>query len=60
MSLDEREIGFRSLTEQIDTTTSCGKPIFHIFDALARFGRSPRERAGHGRLSSCSSVREAG
>jgi len=32
-------IAFRSLTEQIDTTTSGGKLIFHIFGALAEFER---------------------
>jgi DNA invertase Pin-like site-specific DNA recombinase len=37
--LDNRGIGFRSLTEQIDTTTSGGKLIFHIFGALAEFER---------------------
>src|SRR5262245_42840451 len=37
--LHERGIGFRSLTEQIDTTTSGGKLIFHIFGALAEFER---------------------
>src|SRR5215213_9001477 len=29
-----RKIGFKSLTENIDTTTSGGKLIFHIFGAL--------------------------
>jgi DNA invertase Pin-like site-specific DNA recombinase len=38
--LDERGVGFRSLTEQIDTTTSGGKLIFHIFGALAEFERN--------------------
>jgi DNA invertase Pin-like site-specific DNA recombinase len=32
--LDTRHIGFKSLTENIDTTTSGGKLIFHIFGAL--------------------------
>jgi DNA invertase Pin-like site-specific DNA recombinase len=32
-------IGFKSLTENIDTTTSGGKLIFHIFGALAEFER---------------------
>ncbi|MFW5454075.1 recombinase family protein [Thioalkalivibrio sulfidiphilus] len=36
-SLGERNIGFRSLTEAIDTTTSGGKLVFHIFAALAEF-----------------------
>jgi DNA invertase Pin-like site-specific DNA recombinase len=39
-TLEEREIGFKSLTENIDTTTSGGKLIFHIFDALAEFERN--------------------
>ena len=38
-NLHDREIGFRSLTEQIDTTTSAGRLQFHIFGALAEFER---------------------
>jgi len=37
--LDERGVGFKSLQENIDTTTSGGKLIFHIFGALAEFER---------------------
>src|SRR5512135_2090188 len=37
--LQERGIGFRSLQEQIDTTTSGGKLVFHVFGALAEFER---------------------
>jgi DNA invertase Pin-like site-specific DNA recombinase len=37
--LHTRNIGFRSLTESIDTTTSGGKLIFHIFGSLAEFER---------------------
>ena len=47
--LSERGVGFRSLQEQIDTTTSGGKLIFHIFGALAEFERDvirERTRAG--------------
>src|SRR3954471_525983 len=47
--LDERGIGFKSLTEQIDTTTSGGKLILHVFGALAEFERDvirERTRAG--------------
>ena len=36
--LNSRKIGFKSLTEQIDTTSG-GKLIFHIFGALAEFER---------------------
>jgi DNA invertase Pin-like site-specific DNA recombinase len=38
--LSEHEIGFCSLTENIDTTSSGGRLIFHIFGALAEFERS--------------------
>jgi DNA invertase Pin-like site-specific DNA recombinase len=34
-----RGIGFKSLTEQIDTTTPGGKLIFHVVGALAEFER---------------------
>ena len=47
--LETEGIGFRSLTEAIDTTTAGGKLIFHIFGALAEFERSvirERTRAG--------------
>jgi DNA invertase Pin-like site-specific DNA recombinase len=37
--LHNRKIGFKSLTENIDTTTSGGKLIFHMFGALAEFER---------------------
>lgn len=37
--LNDRGIGFQSLQESIDTTTSGGKLIFHIFGALAEFER---------------------
>lgn len=38
-SLKERKIGFKSLQESMDTATSGGKLIFHIFSALAEFER---------------------
>lgn len=47
--LEERKIGLRSLTEAIDTTTSGGKLVFHVFAALAEFERGlirERTRAG--------------
>jgi len=51
-TLNDRAIGFKSLTEQIDTTTSGGKLIFHIFGALAEFERNLiRERTMAGLLA---------
>jgi DNA invertase Pin-like site-specific DNA recombinase len=48
-NLEKRGIGFRSLTEAIDTTTSSGRLIFHIFGALGQFEQDlirERTRAG--------------
>ncbi len=48
-ALAERGIGFRSLGERIDTTTSGGKLVFHVFGALAEFERDLiRERTQAG------------
>jgi len=48
-ALAERGIGFKSLTEQIDTTTPGRKLIFHVFGALAEFERDLiRERTHAG------------
>jgi DNA invertase Pin-like site-specific DNA recombinase len=47
--LELRNIGFRSVTEAIDTTTPSGKLVFHIFAALAEFERTliqDRTKAG--------------
>ena len=38
--LESKGIGFKSLTESIDTTSPGGKLIFHIFASLAEFERS--------------------
>jgi DNA invertase Pin-like site-specific DNA recombinase len=47
--LEVRGIGFKSLQESIDTTTSGGKLVFHIFGALAEFEREIiRERTNAG------------
>ena len=37
--LQQRQVGFRSLHESIDTTSSVGKFQFHVFSALAEFER---------------------
>lgn len=39
-ALEQRGVGFKSLTEQIDTTTPGGTLIFHVFGALAQFERA--------------------
>jgi len=49
VALAKRGIGFRSLTEAIDTTTPGGWLVFHIFGALGQFERDliqERTRAG--------------
>src|SRR5215213_8426993 len=47
-----RGIGFRSLTEALDTTTAQGRLVFHMFGALAEFERSLiRERTQGSRMS---------
>ncbi|WP_411293081.1 recombinase family protein [Streptomyces sp. CBMA123] len=37
--LRNREVGFTSLHEQLDTTTPGGRLVFHVFAALAEFIR---------------------
>ncbi len=47
--LEGRGVGFKSLTETIDTTSAGGKLVFHIFAGLAEFERTliqERTRAG--------------
>ena len=47
--LHAKDIGFASVQESIDTTTSGGKLIFHVFGALAEFEREIiRERTQAG------------
>jgi DNA invertase Pin-like site-specific DNA recombinase len=38
--LKQRGVAFRSLTEQMDTTTPQGEFLFHVFGALSQFERS--------------------
>jgi DNA invertase Pin-like site-specific DNA recombinase len=48
-NLRVRGIGFRKLTEALDTTTAQGRLVFHMFGALAEFERSLiRERTQAG------------
>ena len=59
--LEELGIGFKSLTENIDTTTSGGKLIFHIFGALAEFERNLiRERTTAGLIAARARGRKGG
>src|SRR5215218_7248254 len=59
--LQEKGIGFKSLQESIDTTTSGGKLVFHIFGALAEFEREIiRERTQAGLQSARSRGRTGG
>lgn len=47
--LSAKKVGFQSLQEKIDTTTSGGKLVFHLFGALAEFEREliqERTKAG--------------
>lgn len=47
--LEIRKVGFKSITENIDTTTPGGKLVFHLFGALAQFERDLiRERTNAG------------
>src|SRR6202011_3801534 len=49
IGLSEKHIGFKSLTESIDTTISNGRLIFNIFASLAEFERDLiRERTKAG------------
>ena len=59
--LQQRGVGLRSLTEQIDTTTPNGKLIFHLFAALAEFERDLiRERTVAGLAAARARGRQGG
>ncbi|NCP78904.1 MAG: recombinase family protein [Desulfuromonadales bacterium] len=59
--LREMDVGFRSLQESIDTTTSGGKLIFHMFGALAEFERDViRERTQAGLRAARARGRQGG
>lgn len=60
-TLHDQHIGFRSLTENIDTTTPGGKLIFHVFGALAEFERDLiRERTQAGLAAARARGRQGG
>jgi DNA invertase Pin-like site-specific DNA recombinase len=59
--LRERGVHFRSLQEQLDTATSGGKLIFHVFGALAEFERDlVRERTMAGLAAARARGRQGG
>lgn len=59
--LQQGGIGFKSLTENMDTTTSGGKLIFHIFGSLAEFERNLiRERTQAGLAAARARGRKGG
>ena len=59
--LNDAGIGLKSLQESIDTTTSGGKLIFHVFGALAEFERDViRERTQAGLTAARARGRKGG
>lgn len=59
--LQGRGVGFRSLHENIDTATSGGKLVFHVFGALAEFERDMiRERTYAGLAAARARGRKGG
>jgi DNA invertase Pin-like site-specific DNA recombinase len=60
-SLQERGIGLRSLREAVDTTTTGGRLVFHVFGALAEFERDLiRERTQAGLAAARARGRQGG
>jgi DNA invertase Pin-like site-specific DNA recombinase len=59
--LARRGVGFRSLTEAIDTTTPGGRLVFHLFAALGQFERDLiRERTRAGLVAAAARGRRGG
>lgn len=60
-ALEAKGVGFRSLTEAIDTTTPGGRLIFHMFGALGEFERDLiRERTRAGLTAAAARGRKGG
>jgi len=59
--LTSRGVGFRSLTESIDTTTATGRLVLHLFGALGEFERDLlRERTAAGLEAAAARGRRGG
>src|SRR4051812_14413116 len=60
-ALEQRGVGFRSITEAIDTTTPGGRLVFHLFGALGQFERDLiRERTRAGLTAAATRGRKGG
>jgi len=59
--LETADVGLRSVQENIDTTTSGGRLVFHLFGALAEFERNLiRERTQAGLVAARARGRQGG
>ena len=60
-ALEQRGVGFRSITEAIDSTTPSGRLVFHLFGALGQFERDLiRERTRAGLVAAAARGRKGG
>ena len=60
-ALKEKRVGFRSLTESMDTTTPSGEFLFQVFGALAQYERAlTRERVKAGLAAAARRGRRGG
>ena len=60
-AFETRGVGFRSITEAIDTTTPGGRLVFHLFGALGQFERDLiRERTRAGLAAAAARGRKGG
>lgn len=60
-ALQDKGVGFRSITEAIDTTTPGGRLVFHLFGALGEFERDLiRERTRAGLAAAATRGRKGG
>ena len=58
---EEKKVGFRSLQDSMDTSSSGGKLIFHVFGALAEFERNLiRDRTNAGLAAARARGRKGG